>query len=31
MDVKELKKYIIENDKVEYILENLNCQKIKVP
>lgn len=29
MDVKELKKYIIENDKVEYILENLNCQKIK--
>ena len=29
MDVKELKKYIIENNKVEYILENLNCQKIK--
>jgi len=29
MDVKELKKYIIENDKVEYILENLNCQRIK--
>lgn len=29
MDVKELKKYIIENNKVEYILENLNCQKIR--
>ena len=29
MDIKELKKYIIENNKVEYILENLNCQKIK--
>ena len=29
MDIKELKKYIIENDKVEYILENLDCQKIK--
>ena len=29
MDIKELKKYIIENDKVEYILENLNCQRIK--
>ncbi len=29
MDIKELKKYIIETDKVEYILENLNCQRIK--
>ena len=29
IDVKELKKYILENNQSEYILESLNCQNIK--
>jgi DNA primase len=29
MDVMELKQYIINNDKIEYILENLGCHDIK--
>jgi DNA primase len=30
MDAADLKEYIVKNDKIEYILESLNCHKINV-